>query len=333
MMKAIFLEEKKGPFLLKNVPIPQPAANEMLIKLSHAALNHRDLWIQKGMYAGLKYPVIPGSDGCGRVDSVGAEVDAGLIDKEVIVNPGMEWGASEAHQSSAFKILGMPDNGTFAEYVVVPANLVHEKPAHLSSAQAASLPLAGVTAFRALFSRGNLKAGEKVLINGIGGGVAQMCLMFAQAAGAEVYVTSGDQEKIDRACQIGAIAGVNYRNETWYKEFKGRVSGFDVIIDSAGGPGFARLLDLANFGGRIVMYGGTLGAYESISPQKLFWKQLSLLGTSMGSQNDFSQMLQFVHNHQLKPMVDQEFALEETELAVERMEKGRQFGKVVLSIK
>ncbi|MCX6047279.1 MAG: zinc-binding dehydrogenase, partial [Chloroflexi bacterium] len=236
-MKAMVLEGVNQALLLKETPDLQPGENEVVVKLAAAALNHRDVWIQQGLYAGLKFPVILGSDGAGVVTEVGAGVDQSWLGKEVLIYPGTDWGDNVRAQSRQFKILGLPENGTFAQFAKVPAENLLEKPGHLSFAEAATLPLGGLTAFRALFTRAHLQAGERVLITGVGGGVAILVLQFALAAGAQVYVTSGTDEKIARARQLGALGGVNYRAPDWDKQLRAQVAGFDLIVDSAGGEG------------------------------------------------------------------------------------------------
>ncbi|MDX5346615.1 MAG: zinc-binding dehydrogenase, partial [Hymenobacteraceae bacterium] len=251
---------------------------------------------------------------------------------EVLINPNINWGDSEKAQSQEYTILGLPTNGTFAEYVCVAADRVHPKPAHLTFEQAAALPLAGLTAYRALFTRAQLQPAEKVLITGAGGGVALFAIQFAIAAGAEVYVTSGSDEKIARAKEMGARGGINYRQDDWFKQLKKEAGLFDVIIDSAGGDQFAHLVDLAAPGGRIAFYGGTLGKINNLIPGRIFWKQLSILGSTMGSDADFKNMLAFVAKHKLVPEVDSVFPLSETEQAFRKMDAGKQFGKIVIKI-
>src|ERR1035437_4965519 len=192
------------------VPDPSPAPGEAVVAIRAGALNHRDVWIKLGQYAGLKWPCIPGSDGAGVVAAVGDGVDAEWVGREVIINPGLNWGASEHAQRSQFNILGLPCDGTLAEKVSVPAGQLTPKPAHLSWEEAAALPLAGLTAYRAIFPRAQLHAGERVLITGIGGGVALLALQFAVAHGAEVWVTSSSTDKISRAVALGARGGFDY---------------------------------------------------------------------------------------------------------------------------
>ncbi|CAN5763762.1 zinc-binding dehydrogenase [soil metagenome] len=332
MMKAAVIEDKGNPVLIREVPDPEPGPEEVVVAVRAAALNHRDVWIQKGLYAGLRYPIIVGSDGAGVVAEVGAEVDRGLVGKEVILNPSHHWGEDERAQSAAFKILGLPENGTLAELVKVKAQYVVSKPAHLTFEEAAALPLAGLTAYRALFKRANLQPKEKLLITGIGGGVASLSLQFAVSQGAEVYVTSSDNNKIQEAKDRGAKGGANYKEEGWVEKLKEQAGNFAVLLDSAGGEGFADLLELAAPGGRIAVYGATRGNLKNLPTRKIFWKQLSILGSTMGSEADFAEMIAYVEQHQLKPIIDHVFPLEEAEAAFRRMDEGEQFGKIIIKV-
>ena len=340
-MKAIQLMATHQPLQYAEAPMPVAGPGEALINLRAAAINHRDVFIQQGLYPGIKLPAILGSDGAGVVTDVGEGVNPVWQGKSVIINPGLYWGDNLKAYGADFQILGMPTNGTFAEYIVVDARYLHLKPTHLSFEQAAALPLAGLTAWRALMTRANLQSKlstpEKVLITGIGGGVALYALQFAVAAGAEVWVTSGSDDKIDRAKELGAEGGVNYRQPDWYKTLLtqtggGRSGYFDIIIDSAGGPGFTKLIDLAAPGGRIVFFGGTTGTITDIVPAKVFFKQLSIFGTTMGTQAEFSDMVLQVMTQQITPIVDEVFPLKSAQQAFDKLNQGNQFGKIVLTI-
>ncbi len=331
-MKANVLEGTKQPLVLKDVPIPLLRTGEALVRLKAAAFNRRDWWIQQGQYAGLKFPIILGSDGAGVVEAVSDDTAKDWIGKAVIINASLAWGNSEAAQQPGFHILGLPQDGTFAEYVNVPVVNLHEKPAYLSFENAAALPLGGLTAYRALFSRAALKAGERVLVVGIGGGVATFVLQWAVHAGAEVYVTTGSEAKLDEAIRLGAKGGELYTADGWVEKLQRAAGGFDVIVDSALGDGFVHHLDLANPGGRIVFFGGTAGNIPPLNARKIFWKQLSLLGTTMGSPADFKAMLAFANQHRVKPVIDSIHPLEEAEYALHRMDNFTQFGKIVLQI-
>jgi len=332
-MKALVLSDKNQPLVLKDVPDLIPGNDEVIVKIHAAALNHRDLWIQKGQYAGLKYPIIPGSDGAGIITAAGDRTDQSLVGKEVIIDPALNWGDSPTHQHPKnFKILGLPNDGTFAEYTSVPANNVFEKPNHLSFEQAAAIPLAGVTAYRALFTRGRLHANEKVLITGVGGGVALFALQFAITANADVYVTSGSQEKLDRAIAAGATGGVNYKDEDWVERLLEQAGSFDMIIDGAAGDNISHLLNLASPGGRIIFYGATRGNPANIEIRRIFWKQLNVLGSTMGSPEDFLAMVSFVNKHRLQPIIDKIFPFVDGENALRKMDDAKQFGKLVIKI-
>lgn len=331
-MKAMVLDGINLPLTVKFVKKPSLKANEALVRIKAAALNRRDFWIQKGLYAGLRFPIILGSDGAGIVEEVGSESESGWIGKEVIMNPSLNWGDNEAVQSVDFKILGLPQDGTFAEYVKIPVQNLCNVPTHLTLIEAAAIPLGGLTAWRALFSRAQLKRGEKVLVAGVGGGVATFALQWALSAGAEVYVTSGKKAKITKAIDIGAKAGVLYTDKDWAGKLK-LDEGFDVIVDSALGKGFVHHLDLAKPGGRIVFFGGTVsGDLPELNARKIFWKQLSILGSTMGSPNDFNEMIAFINKHQIKPIVDSIYPMEHAEEAIRKMDHADQFGKIVLKV-
>lgn len=329
-MKAVVLEAADKPLILKEVDKPALKPGEVLVKIRAAALNRRDYWITVGKYAGIKYPTILGSDGEGVVAEAGSDEDNHWIGRDVIVNPSHDWGDHPEFQSKEFKILGLPEDGTFAEYVKVRSEYLHAKPAHLNCEQAAALPLAGLTAYRALFTKGRAVKGSKVLITGVGSGTGSFALQFAHAAGCQVFVTSGSGEKIEKAKQIGAAAGVNYRAQDWAEQLQHLSGGFDVIIDSALGEGFVKLPDICNPGARIVIFGGTAGNIPELNGRKIFWKQLQILGTTMGTAEEFTAMVSFVNKHRLVPVIDEIFPLAEAERAVRKMEHVSQFGKIVL---
>lgn len=332
-MQAAVLIAAKQPLVMQPVPDPVAAPGWAIVRLRAAALNHRDLWIQLGQYKGLKLPIILGSDGAGIVTSVGSPADSAWIGREVIINPSLDWGDNPHAQGPAFRILGLPDNGTFAEQIVIPVANLAPKPSHLSWEQAAALPLAGLTAWRALFTRAQLKPGERVLLPGIGGGAALFALQFAVAAGAEIWVTSSSPEKIARAQSLGARGGVNYREPNWAETLQAKAGGaFSVIVDSSGGDGFSHLIDLTAPGGRIAFFGATTGNPAGLDLRKCFFRQINLLGTTMGSPADFAGMTAFVEAHKIIPVVDRTFPLADAAAALRHMEAGAQFGKIVLTI-
>lgn len=333
-MQAIVLRElgEADTLRLSTVPDPEVGRGDVVVRLQAAALNHRDVWIRRGLYSGIKLPAIMGSDGAGVIVAVGPSVDTAKIGREVVINPSLEWGESDRVQSRHFRILGVPDDGTYAQLVKVPASNVFPKPAALSFAEAAALPLAGVTAFRAVVTRGRARAGERILVTGVGGGVAALALQIANALGAHVFVTTSSDEKLSQACALGAADGVNYTDADWPARIKALTDGGpDVVIDSVGGDTFAKAIDVVRPGGRVVTYGATTGAAQ-VEIRRFFYKQLDVLGTTMGTALDFEQMLELYDSGHLHPPVDRVFPLAESAAAHRRMESGQQFGKIVLSI-
>ncbi|RRA98733.1 zinc-binding dehydrogenase [Larkinella rosea] len=338
-MKAIFQSGLHEPAQYIDLETPVAGPGEVIVQIKAAAINHRDVYVQHGLYPKMKLPVVLGSDGAGVVVETGEGVDPAWLTQEVIINPALDWGSNPHFYGADFRILGMPENGTFAEYLKIDARYLHPKPAHLTFEQAAAFPLAGLTVWRALMTRAKLRTDqpERVLITGIGGGVALTALQFAVATGAEVWVTSGSEDKLQRAKDLGATGGVIYRDADWAKTLLAQAGGgkggyFDVIIDSAAGPGFAKLVDVAAPGGRIVFYGGTTGNIMDVVPSKVFFKQLNIFGTTMGTESEFADMIRFVEANQLVPVLDEVFPLAEAEQALRKMESGKQFGKLVLQV-
>ena len=330
-MKAIVFTSADSASTIKKGKIPVPGPNEVVVNVKAASLNRRDFWIKKGIYQGARFPCIAGSDGSGLVEKTGSEVDPLWKGKEVIINPALNWGPYQHSHGDDFNILGLPGHGTFAQYVCVPAGNLYEKPQGWSFEKASALPLAGLTAYRALFYRGNLQKGQKILITGTGGGVAVFLVQFAVAAGAEVFVSSGSEKKIKKAVNLGAQAGVLYNEPGWDKKIAEIAqTGFDLIVDSAAGRNFEAFPGLLKTGGKIVIFGGTAGKIPELTAAKIFWKQASILGTTMGSPMDFEQMLAFVKEHKIEPVIDKIFPMIDSELAFKQMENHEQFGKIVI---
>lgn len=333
-MKAIVLRELGGPKQLQyeDVDIPVLKSEEVLVRLKYASLNRRDVWITYGQYPGLKLPSILGADGAGEVVAISEGAEGIKEGSKVVINPGLNWGENPDYNGPDFSILGMPTDGTYAQYVKVPHENIYEKPKYLSWGEAAALPLAGLTAFRSVTTRGRLKKGETVLIPGIGSGVALFALQIAVAMGANVFVTSSSEEKIEQAIKLGALGGVNYRSEHWVKELKKIMGGADLIIDGTGGENFIHLINLAKPAGRIVNFGATTGPVPQLVLPRVFFKHLDIRGTTMGSPQEFKQMLQFFEEHQIHPVIDKIFPLSEAKEAQIYMEKGQNFGKILLEI-
>ena len=333
-MKAIVLRETGSidNLRLEAMPDPTPGPGEVVVRLRAAALNHRDVWVCKGKYPGVTFPTVLGSDGAGRIAEVGPGVDGLRVGMDVVINPSLDWGPDPRVQGPKFRILGMPDFGTFAELVKVPAINIAPKPAGMSFEQAAAIPLAGLTAYRAVVTKAEVRAGETVLVTGIGAGTATFALQFAKGLGARVFVTSGSDEKLERARQLGADGGVNYRAPDWSAKLR-ELGVPDVVIDSAGGETLASCLDLLRPGGRLVTFGSTTGPVPHLDVFRLFWKQLRLLGTTMGTPAEFAAMLErFDDPDPPHPVVDRSFPLEQAVDALRHMEDAGQFGKIVLKI-
>ncbi len=338
-MKAVRLHEigENGPDGLRyeDVPEPEPGPNETLVRLHAAALNRRDVFITRGQYPGAKpeaLPVVLGSDGSGEV--VGKADGAGGPGEgeEVVINPALFWGDDPRISGKDYRILGLPDNGTYAQYIAVDSGHVFPKPSQLSRAEAASIPLAGLTAYRALVTRGQLESGDTVVVPGIGGGVATFLVQMAKAMGATVFVTSGSDEKIETAKELGAEGGVNYNSEDWSKELRSMAGAVDLSVDTIGGDVFDALLSIAKPGGRVVTIGATASPTMKLLMPKIFLKQLDVLGTAMGNPEEFGAMLDLYEKHALKPVIKETFPLEEAAAAQKFMEEGSGLGKIVLQI-
>lgn len=332
-MKAVILDQLGGPEQLRvrDVPIPEPGPGQVRIRLHASALNRRDVWITLGQYPAIRLPCILGADGAGVVDQLGPEVPADCLGREVVVYPAYNWGENSRFPSPSFRVLGMPDPGTFADYLCVPASHVFAKPAHLSWEQAAAIPLAGLTSWRALMTQGEAQAGETVLVTGIGGGVAMFALQWAAALGARVFVTSGSDAKLAQARQLGAAGGVNYRESDWARRLAELTGGVDVVVDGTGGPAFAGCFSVLRPGGRLVVYGATAGNPPAgLDMVRLFFRQARIIGSTMGSPAEFAAMLRFVETHRIEPVLDRVFALDDAVAAHQRLLAAEQLGKIVL---
>lgn len=334
-MKAMVLREIEGPESLsfEDAPDPEPGPGETVVRLHAAALNRRDVFVTRGQYPGAKpeaLPVILGSDGSGEVVARGeGGPDEGT---EVVINPALYWGDDPQKPGKEYRILGLPDEGTFAQLVKVPSENVFPKPSHLSHEEAAAIPLGALTAYRALVTRGGVQEGETVVVPGIGSGVATFVVQMAAALGARVFVTSGSDEKIEKARELGAEGGVNYNSENWSKELKSMTGGVDLSVDHVGGDAFDAMVSLARPGSRIVTFGATAGPKVTVVMPRIFLKHLTVLGTAMGTNEEFGAMLDLWAEHGLHSTINETFPLQETAAAMEYMEEGAGIGKIVLDV-
>lgn len=332
-MRALLITDNPSePLSIADVTKPVVGKGEVLVRLRAAALNRRDQWIRQGMYPNIQFGTVLGSDGAGIVEEIGEGVSSHWKDKEVIINPNVSWGNDPKAQSAQYSVLGMPTQGTFGEYIRVSEDRLAEKPTHLDWSQAAALPLAGLTAYRALFHHGQATKDLNVLISGVGGGVAQFAFQFALATGANVFVTSGSQEKMDKCLAMGAKGAYSYREEAWFKTALKETGGFDVVIDSAGGSQINDFIKIMKPAGRIVFYGATNGTPEKLDMFRMFWNQITLQGSTMGNDQEFANMIAFVNEHKIKPIVDSVRPFEDIISAYDDMKSGKQFGKIVIEI-
>lgn len=328
-MKALILNADKT-LKLSETDKPTPAAGEVIIDIKASALNHRELWIQKGLYPGMTLPCILGADGAGVVHELGTGLDAEWLGREVIIYPGYDWGESEQAPNKSFRVMGMPDPGTLSEYISVPVSHLITKPAYLSWAEAAAVPVAGLTAWRALVRHGGIRQGSKVLITGIGGGVAQAGLGLCKAFGAEIYVTSSSPDKIAKAIMLGATGGVNYKDSEWHLKLKDLSGGIDIVLDSSPVPVLDNYFKFMNYGGRIVAYGSTGSPKTTISISKFFLRHIQFIGTAMGSPREFMAMIAFMEQHRIRPQINAEYTLDTAIEALDALRTGNQIGKIVL---
>ena len=305
----------------ETVPDPQPGAGEALVELRAAGLNRRDLLVRTGVYP-FPLPLVPGSDGAGVRRDTG---------EEVVVFPGLDWGDREDAPGPNFGILGGPRDGTYAELVALPVENLFPKPSGLSWAEAAAFPLAAVTAFRGLFTRGSLQDGETLLVLGAGSGVSTFAVSLAVQAGARVLVTSSSDEKIVRARALGADAGVNYATTPDWAPAVEALGPVDLVFDSVGST-WQQSLDAVRPGGRVVVFGGTGGTEMTLQVRPFYFRQQSLHGTQLGSPRDFDGLLRMLDEATWKPVLDSVRPLAEAEAALDRLASGEHFGKLVLEI-
>ncbi|KAF9437874.1 hypothetical protein BGZ76_010751 [Entomortierella beljakovae] len=340
-MKALIIEKSDTKPVYhgaKIVDLPRPVLedNQVLLEIDAVSFNHRELWIRKGQYPGIIFGSVFGADGVGRVVEVKGGSSKFRSGDRVVVMPSVGWYKDPRGPEEAYYILGGSHaTGTFSEFFASNEDDVFKAPDHLTDAEAAALPLAGLTAFRAVFTKGQVSKGQNVLITGIGGGVALLALAFCVAAGANVYVTSSDDNKIAKAVRLGAVGGVNYKDDKWSNNLQKLAGGewFDVVVDGAGGDGVKSFSKLLRLGGIIVSYGMTVQPKFDYTMAAVL-RNIEVRGSTMGSRVEFEQMLEFVSKYKVKPVVSQVWpGLESAEEAFDTMKKGSQFGKLVLSLK
>jgi NADPH:quinone reductase-like Zn-dependent oxidoreductase len=340
-MRAVVLETEGAPEVLvvRDVPRPNAGPGEIRIKVTAAALNHLDVWIRKGMPSVAK-PRVMGADVCGVVDMVGAGVDEPWMGRRVLVDPSITCGtcrycvAGETVLCNQFSVLGEHVAGTHAEYVVVPEANVHDVPEHLTDEQAAALPLAFATAWRMIRTRANAQPGERMLVWGASAGVGCAALQLARPMGIETIATSRSADKLTELTGLGADHVIDTSREDVI-EVVGRVTngdGVDVVFDHLGDVAWKPSMIALARGGRFVTCGATTGAAPKAMITRIFWKHLTILGSTMATKRDFADMLRFVRQHELSPRIDRTFPLQDIVEAHRWLEDSQQVGKVVLTV-
>jgi NADPH:quinone reductase-like Zn-dependent oxidoreductase len=326
-VKAIRIHEDGGPDVLRyeDVPDPVPSPGDVLIRLRAASLNHLDLWVRQGLPSVPK-PRILGADGAGVVEALGEGVDGFAAGEAVVINPGLAHG-------SRTTVLGEHTDGTHAELVAVPASNVYRVPDGLEFEEAAAFPLVFLTAYRMLVTKAGLREAEWVLIWGAGGGVGTAAFSIAKALGARTIVTSSSDEKLERLRKLGADAAINHDEADVPADVKELTDGgADVVIEHVGDATWQRSLAAARPGGRIVVCGATSGPNPPAALHRVWWKELTIYGSTMGTKEDFEGAYELVASGRARPIVDRVFPLAEARAAHERLERGHQLGKVVLRI-
>jgi NADPH:quinone reductase-like Zn-dependent oxidoreductase len=325
-VKAVRIHEDGGPEVLRyeDVEDPAPGSGEVLVRLRAASLNHLDLWIRQGLPSVPK-PRILGADGAGVVAALGEGADTFSEGDRVVLNPGLDDGA---------RILGEHMDGTHAQLVAVAAEYVHPIPRGLSFEEAAAFPLVFETAYRMLVTKARIEEGEWVLLWGIGSGVALAAFAIAKALGARTLVTSSSSEKLARASELGADATVNHAEDDVAAAVKEATGGrgVDVVVEHVGEATWKTSLQSAAPNARVVVCGATSGPNPPAQLHRIWWKQLAVYGSTMGTREDFQGAYELIARGAAQPIVDRVFPLEQAAAAHEYLEEGRQFGKVVLEI-
>jgi NADPH:quinone reductase-like Zn-dependent oxidoreductase len=319
-MRAVRIHEDGGPEVLRyeEAPDPEPREGEVLVELRAASLNHLDVFVRRGLPSVPK-PRILGADGAGL------RVDTG---ERIVINPGLE------HADGRISVVGEHRDGTHAELVAVPEESVYPLPDEISFEDGAAFPLVFETAYRMLVTRAGLREGEWVLVWGVGGGVATAALSIAKALGARVLATSSSDEKLARATDLGADAVANHATgdvRAAAKEATGG-AGIDVVVEHVGEATWATSLAVAGQGGRIAVCGATTGPNPPANLHRIWWKQLTVYGSTMGGREDFEGAYELVKSGRARPVIDTVLPLSEIRAAHERLENGEQMGKIVLSI-
>lgn len=343
-MRAILLEQHGSADNLRYVtdhPTPEPGAGEVRIRVHAAALNRLDVWVRNG-WPGIKLPLphIPGADAAGEIDALGADVTGWQVGDRVCIDPSLSCGQCEFCRSgrenlcNSFKIKGEDTTGTYAEYITISARNLLKLPDHISFAQGAAAPLVFLTAWHSLITRGNLRAGESVLIVGAGGGVNSVSIQIAKLAGAKVYVVASNAQKAAHAKQLGVDEVIDRSAEDWSKAVFTRTGrrGVDVVVDNVGKDTLFGSIRSVCKGGRILTVGNTSGPLAEVDLRYIFRKHISIIGSTMAPHSDFVTVMQLIFEGKLTPIISATYPLEQAAEAQRLMEAGDVFGKIVLTV-
>ncbi|NEU32285.1 zinc-binding dehydrogenase [bacterium LRH843] len=306
----------------------KPLAHEVKVKLLYAGLNHRDLFILE-RHKETDPALILGSDGTGIIEEIGSEVKDFSIGDEVMINPSLGWLHKSDAPPEGYEIVGFPDHGTFAEKITISAANVERKPEHLTWEEAGVLSLSALTAYRALITRAKVKPYHTVLLPGVGSGAVTYLLMFAKAIGSRVIVTSRSEAKRKRALELGADLAID-SSSNWEETLNGEK--VDIVIETVGAATFNQSIRQLRKGGTIVTFGASAGDEVKLNIRDFFYGQYNLLGTTMGSRDEFKDMLHFVKRYNIKPVIDKVFPLSDAKNAFKRLGEAEQFGKIALKM-
>lgn len=342
-MKAAVINDYGGPEKIEiaDMPEPEPGPGEVAVRVRAAALNRLDAWTLSGaLKLPIDFPHILGADAAGEIHAAGDGVRGLKPGARVMVNPGVSCRecercrVGEQSECTSFRILGEHLPGTFAEIVVVPALNVYPFPEDLSWPEAASLGITFITAYRMLFTKGRMRPGEWLLITGIGGGLALTLLQLARPVAGRILVTSSSEDKINKAIEMGADEGIDYTSDDVGKTVRRLTGkrGVDLVLDSSGGESLDAGLRSLVQGGRLVLAGSTAGPKAEIGLQRVFWNQLTLQGSTMGSDSDVANMLRTVAGNHIRPALDRTFALDQAAEAFAHLDSPGRFGKLALEI-
>lgn len=339
-MRAALFSKHGGPEVIRvaEVETPEPGPGEVRVAVRAVSLNHLDLWARRGLPFEIPMPHIGGSDVAGIVDAIGPGAEGVSLGTRVVVDPSLnyEWyqnsGRGTSIHQPSFEVLGEHTQGGLADYCVVPAKNLQEIPKSVSFEIAGAAGVTFVTAWHALLGRGNLRPGETVLVTGASGGVSTAAIQIAKLSGARVYAVTSGRTNVDRVKALGADVvydrlEVDFSHEVWRDTGK---RGVDIILDSVGEPLWKFCLRSLAVGGRLVSYGGTVGSTVASDVRVIFWKQLSILGSTLGPPEDFRRVMALIFDGQLTPVIYEVMPLTEARRAHQLLESGEVFGKLVV---